>query len=162
MRIFKIITLVLLLSGCYTTNKAKRQVVKAHALKPNVTANLCKSFYPIKDSIIKETVHINGKNDTITNLVTDTVINNDTTTIYKYIYTYINRTDTVNKTHIQYKESTSKVKDLSNTIRDLEVLNVTKQSKIKELKGNRNRWRMLFFILVSLFLCKVLITKRVF
>lgn len=162
MRVFKTIVLALLLTGCYTTNKAKKQVSKAHALKPNVTAELCGSFYPVKDSITKETVHINGKNDTITNMVTDTVINNDTTTIYKYLNTYINRTDTISKTHVQYRESTSKLKDLGYKIAEINDLNSAYIQENKHLKRNRNHWRIYFFILIAMFLLKIVITKRIF
>lgn len=46
----------LLLSGCYTANRAIRQVIKAQAYHPGVVAALCGSLYPpltiAKDSIV--------------------------------------------------------------------------------------------------------------
>lgn len=160
MRIFSIV-LLLILSSCYTDRKATKQVIKAHAIKPSITANLCSSFYPVKDSIIKETKFIEGKKDTVTNLVTDTLINNDTVKIINTVYRYINRTDTVNKTHIQYRESTSKLKDLSYKLTDLKLLKSANNEKIKQLKKSRNNWRMYLILFISLYLGKIIITKRI-
>ena len=51
---------IILLSGCYTTNKAKKQVIKAHAEYPQVTAKYCSEFYPTKDSLIIRDNYIKG------------------------------------------------------------------------------------------------------
>lgn len=58
---FPIISIALLLSGCYTTNKAKKQVIKAHAEYPQVTAKYCSEFYPTKDSVIIKKELIKGE-----------------------------------------------------------------------------------------------------
>jgi DNA-directed RNA polymerase subunit L len=157
----KYLFIILLFSGCYTTNIAKKRVSKAHALKPDVTAELCSNFYPVKDSIIKETINIIGENDTIINLLTDTITKNDTTIITIYKNRYINRTDTISRTHIQYRESTSKLKDLNYKIRDLNLLNAKNEAKIKEIRKNRNSWRISLLILIGLYLVKVFINKKI-
>lgn len=159
MRLISLLILMIL-SSCYTDRKATKQVVKAHAIKPKITANLCNSFYPVKDSIVKESIFIEGKHDTITNLVTDTLINKDTTIIINNVYKYINRTDTLFKTHIQYKESTSKLRDLTYKLNDLNKLNSSNNTTIKHLKLNRNSWRYAFFIVIMLYLLKITITKK--
>ena len=161
MKIYSIVFMFLLV-GCYTTNKAKKQVIKAHALKPNVTAELCTSFYPTKDSTVKETITVKGKNDTVTNMVTDTIHDSTTNTIYLDRTKYITRVDTVHKTFIQTKESTSKVKQLSATVRNLEFSVVAQNESIKNIKSDRNKWRLYFFTLLSFYLLKVVITKKVF
>ncbi len=55
----------ILLSGCYTTKKATKQVAKAQAIHPEVVASACISYYPTKDSIVERTVYLPGKIDTI-------------------------------------------------------------------------------------------------
>lgn len=161
MKIFSLLILILL-SSCYTDKKATKQVVKAHAFKPEITANLCNSFYPVKDSIIRETNFIQGKTDTVTFLSVDTI--HDTTNGVVYLdrinYKTIRKTDTVIKTHIQYRESTSKVKDLSYKNNELSNDLTKCESVCKSLKSNRNGWRYAFLIFVVLYLLKVTITKK--
>jgi hypothetical protein len=51
----------ILLSGCYTLNKAQKQVIKAHVEYPQVTAKYCSEFYPTKDSVIIKKELAKGK-----------------------------------------------------------------------------------------------------
>lgn len=61
-----IISIALLLSGCYTAKQASKQVIKAHVTYPQITAKYCSEFYPTHDSVIikKELV----KGETITEI----------------------------------------------------------------------------------------------
>lgn len=154
--------ILILLSSCYTDKKATKQVVKAHAIKPKITANLCNSFYPIKDSIIKETNFIQGKTDTVTFLSFDTIHDTLNGVVYldRVNYKTIRKTDTVIKTHIQYKESTSKVRDLIYKNRDITNELTECKTSYNSLKSNRNGWRYAFLIFVILYLSKVTITKK--
>lgn len=158
----KVLILSLLLVGCYTTNKAKKQVVKAHALKPNVTAELCTSFYPTKDSIVKETINIPGKNDTVLSMVIDTVYDKSTNTIYLDRIKYINRVDTVFKSVFSNKQSTSKTIHLNNKINDLNELKAVNKQTISNLKESRNKWRFYMVLAIVLYFCKVYFTKKLF
>lgn len=56
-----IILIAFLLSGCYTVNKASKQVIKAHANFPQVTAEYCAAFYPPKDSVIVKRELVKGE-----------------------------------------------------------------------------------------------------
>ncbi len=158
----RILILSLLLVGCYTTNKAKKQVVKAHALKPNVTAELCTSFYPTKDSIVKETINIPGKNDTVLSMIVDTVYDSKTNTVYLDRIKYINRVDTVFKSVFSNKQSTSKTIHLNNQINDLNELNAVNKQIISNLKESRNKWRFYMVLAVVLYFVKVYFTKKLF
>ena len=158
----RILILSLLLVGCYTTNKAKKQVVKAHALKPNVTAELCTSFYPTKDSIVKETINIPGKNDTVLSMIVDTVYDSKTNTVYLDRIKYINRVDTVFKSVFSNKQSTSKTIHLNNKINDLNELNAVNKQTISNLKESRNKWRFYMVLAVILYFVKVYFTKKLF
>lgn len=161
MKLFSYILIISLLFSCYTTNKAKKQVSKAHALKPNVTAELCTSFYPTKDSIIESIKIINGKNDTLTYTVNDTVVKNDTVYIYLDRTKYINRTDTIKSTFVQYKESTSKLIHYQNQITDLNQHKTEVLTELKIVKKSRKNWMFLFFTFIGIYLGKVWITKRI-
>lgn len=56
-----IISIALLLSGCYTTNKASKQVIKAHVTYPQVTAKYCSEFYPTHDSVVIKRELVKGE-----------------------------------------------------------------------------------------------------
>ena len=56
-----IILILLLLSGCYTVNKASKQVIKAHVTYPQITAKYCSEFYPTHDSVIFTKEFIKGE-----------------------------------------------------------------------------------------------------
>lgn len=156
MKCFKYIIVILILSSCYTTNKAKKQVSKAHALKPIVTAEMCNSFYPIKDSISYKFEFIQGKNDTTFQV--DTLMNSKDSIIYINTIKYIKKTDTIREQLTSIKESTSK---------DAVILNLSEQKAIiketlRATKKSLNTWRLSFFILIALYLGKIILTKRIF
>lgn len=148
--------IILLLSSCYTTNKAKKQVSKAHALKPNVTAEMCNSFYPIKDSVSYKFEFVQGKNDTT--LQVDTVVNSKDSIIYINTIRYVTKTDTIREQSTSIKESTSKDAIISN----LKELNAVTNERLRSTKNSRNVWRLSFFILITLYLGKIILTKRIF
>lgn len=155
MKIFSVI-LILLLTSCYTNNKAKKQVSKAHALKPNVTAEMCNSFYPIKDSVSYKFEFVQGKNDTT--LQVDTIKDVKDSIIYINTIRYINKTDTIREQSTSIKESTSKDAIISN----LKELNSVTNERLKATKNSLNTWRISFFILIALYLFKVWMTKKIF
>ncbi len=88
--------LIVLLSSCYSANKALKQTLKAQALYPEVLANACNNIYNRPDSIYTHELVIKG--DTI--LLLDTVVNYDTINNIKhaYIHRTIHTTDTIVKT----------------------------------------------------------------
>lgn len=150
----RILIVLMLLSSCYTTNKAKQQVSKAHALKPEVTAELCGSFYPIKDSISYKFEFIQGKSDTLIEF--DTVVNSNDSIIYINTIRYINKTDTIREQSTSIKESTSK----DGVITNLKELNAITNERLKSTKQSRNIWRFWLFMVIGLYLGKILITNK--
>jgi hypothetical protein len=60
---YLVLIILLFFCGCYSERKAKSQFAKAAIAYPKLPAEYCAIIYPIKDSIIKDTV-----------LTTDTVL----------------------------------------------------------------------------------------
>lgn len=55
-RKIKYLFLILILTGCYSERKAKDQFSKAVVAYPKLPAEYCSTTFPVKDSIIKDTV----------------------------------------------------------------------------------------------------------
>lgn len=93
MRIYFLLLALILLSSCYTANKATRQVWKAQGLHPQVVAKACSSLYAAPDSVFANEVLLKG--DTI--IIADTFLQTDTisNTIYKYVNSTAHTTDTL-------------------------------------------------------------------
>lgn len=123
-----------MLSGCYTPNKAARQIVKAQVVHPELMREACASFYPNNDSThILETI-IAG--DTI--VFTDTIQQYHTDTVNQLSYRYITKTlavrDTLTRT--VYQQVVNKAKELH-----LEGVVATLQTKEASLTTtNRYLW----------------------
>lgn len=77
----KYLLLILILTGCYSERKAKNQFAKAAIAYPKIPAEYCGNAFPVKDSLITDTLRtsdtilIQGgiKEDTIIVKVNDTV-----------------------------------------------------------------------------------------
>lgn len=76
--------LILLLIGCYTERKAKNQFSKAVVAYPKIPADYCADEFPVKDSLITDTLRTT---DTlyVDPLPNDTVLIQDFDTVRIYI-----------------------------------------------------------------------------
>lgn len=127
--------LIIAFAGCYTPKVATKQVYKAYAKQPAVTADFCNTIYPI----VSNTQYIRGKDSIITKWQTvdcDSVIKYDTVKGADHIVNVpcdcpSPRVDTVVKT----VESTAKLaaKDI-----ELNAANDTIAQKEKSLKTAHN------------------------
>lgn len=103
------------------------------------------------DSVVVE------RTDTVTNVVT--VKDSDTVTIYKHIY----NTRTVEKTDTVFEKINNRESEiaLSNIIKDNDKVISDCRVREAEIKGERNEWRLRFYILSAIFVLLVfLIFKK--
>lgn len=104
--IMKYLLLILLLSSCYSERKAKNQFSKAAIAYPKIPAEFCADEFPVKDSVIKDTVittdtlYIEGLADTVMIQDFDTVRITITKTLpAKVITNTVHIRDTIIKTN---------------------------------------------------------------
>lgn len=127
--------IILLLTGCYTERKAKEQFSKAAVAYPAIPAAYCATEFPVKDSVIKDTLLTTDTIFIQGGITEDTVIINDTVRITviktlpgKVITNTIHITDTI------IRENTAAIKsceiDKSKTI-DLLVKKTSEADKYK-------------------------------
>jgi hypothetical protein len=97
----------ILLAGCYSEKKAVRQVGKAQAYYPSVTADFCARTHPIAEFIRDSFIYLQGEPE----LIIDTMTKSDTVEHYvtRYITKTVKVTDTVYKSRENAKESTAKL-----------------------------------------------------
>lgn len=134
-RIIIIITLAMMLVGCYTQKKARRQVVKAQAVHPYVVSSLCGDLYPpltlIKDSVI----HKKGEtliSDTLFMTVDcDTVFNEvSKTKLVKVPCPHaVLRTDTIFITKERQVVNTAEIETLNKKLSDLNIESAKRETR---------------------------------
>ena len=111
-------TLLILLSSCYSHKKALRQVIKADVSYPDVVSGYCGSKFPPKVSTNTITKTIQGKDNTDTFTVYDTLIDLQTKYInhYRVDTVIVHQTDTVvNSAEVEHWKAmyANKTKELS-------------------------------------------------
>ena len=155
--------MMLVFTSCYTDKKARKSIIKAHANKPQITANLCSEFYPVKDSIVIEEKIIKGDNDTLFMFSTDTFIDTVTNirTIDNKIYKTIYRTDTVYKSIFKTKESNSKISRLNHQLKECDINKNLYLNRLKDSNKSKRNWLFISLTLMCLYITKVLITKKI-
>lgn len=170
-----IITAALLISGCYTQSKAKKQFLKVHANHPIVSAKYCSEFYPTRDSTIIKSEYIAG--DTIittewkaidcdslikikntlqnaenkgSNGKRDETIYNRKGTNTFYIPTHSSsKTDTLREYKEVIRENTAKISFLTLDNEQLSKSNAVLTSKLDDETKRKNRWRTIAFIAIG-------------
>lgn len=158
------LALILLLSSCVATKQVetknhtytlKGKEVKSFnrsdkAYRLNQQGSRVFSLYqfPAKDSVIEKTEYVKGSTDTVTiiDIVVDTINKVET----KYIYKYINKTDTVFKNKIVIEQD----------MREIGAL-MTENSTIKEnvLKAENKAsfWRKIAYVSIGLLLAAIIV-----
>jgi hypothetical protein len=88
-----IISFLAMIIGCYSENKALKQVARAHIKYPSSIAGYCSLAYPSIDASIDSVAYIPGNPVTIN----DTIYIHDTASerLIKYIKQYRTRIDTI-------------------------------------------------------------------
>lgn len=159
--------LILLFCGCFSERKANKQFAKAVVAFPKIGAEFCANEFPVKDSIIKDTVLTT---DTILiqgGVIEDTVIVNDTVriTIVKTLPAKV-ITNTVHIRDTIIRENTAALKsceiDKSKTI-DLLVKKTDEANKYKGQARTRGwwLWGLIAFLILVIGLNVYLRTKKI-
>jgi hypothetical protein len=88
-----VLSFLSMIIGCYSENKALRQIEKAHVKYPSYVAKYCSAAYPAIDATIDSFSYLLG--DPM--VINDTLYVHDTTAnqIIKYIKQYHTRIDTI-------------------------------------------------------------------
>lgn len=152
----KYLLLLILLCGCYTERKAKEQFSKAAIAYPKIPAEFCANEFPVKDSIITDTLlttdtlYVEGLSDTIMIQDFDTVRITITKTLPAKIIT--------NTVHIRdtiIRENTAALKsceiDKSKTI----DLLVKKTAEADKYKGQAKKRGWIMWGLIALLIAYV-------
>lgn len=116
----KYLLLILILAGCYSERKAKEQFSKAAIAYPKLPADYCAITYPVKDSVITDTL---TTTDTlyVDPLPADTVMIQDFDTIRIYI------------------TKTQPAKIITNTIRIRDTIYQTNTAALKSCELDNSR-----------------------
>lgn len=134
-----IILPIVILSGCYSANKAGKQMAKAYAFHPAVAADNCGLWFPIKEKEVTKVEYKQGKTDTINNYVIvdcDTVTNTVTKVVKVKCPPSTHTVDTFIKEVVLVKENTANL--MAKTV---ELDQCTKDSIKAENQGkNRGLW----------------------
>lgn len=162
----KIIIPILLLSSCYTAKKANKQIAQAQAQYPEVVRGACVNYYPSKDSISELTKYIQGRTDTIIEMVENVVIDSvqvhDTIKGEIKIVTkerivkvpvikYLRKTDTLTKTKIISYENTAVIDQLNDKIDSISEVVITSKERLKIAKKRINSLTYICIILAASF-----------
>lgn len=131
-----VITVLMMVAGCYTQQRARKQIIKAEAHYPELLSGLCGDLYPpiewVNDSFIYlpgiPIINIDTAYDTVHNIV------------FKYINRYITRRDTLYKT------------------RNVQVVNRAAQTALQHekerlsvtLAGKKKEVQILYWVAVAL------------
>lgn len=128
----------MMFAGCYSENKAHRQLFKVHSKYPQVITKHCADMFPEQSFSVDSVVYIQG--DVVT--VLDTVFISDTTAkvITKNIVQYKNRTDTVFR--LRNIQTINKAKEL--------LLYAENQKKTIQLAKEQKENNILFWVVVVL------------
>lgn len=127
---------VLLLSSCYTSKVAKKQVIKAQTNHPAIVASACALYYPPKDSQVINTQYIQGATDTFLQYVEiECPATNDTTPgavqkIKVPCPPSTHRVDTFFDHQYHYQENTAEVESLRSRILDYEAGTASLETKL--------------------------------
>jgi hypothetical protein len=151
LKVYRILVAVFLLGGCYTQNKAVKQVNKALGSYPQIVAKIALDSFPC--NVIKSDTTISVSNYDTTLLVEcpvrDTVLNHDTVKLYvKLPY----KTKTVYITN--FLESTAKLTIMKSSLDSLTKVTTCIKKSAEDLTskvGRKNKviyW--LIFVLVGL------------
>jgi PBP1b-binding outer membrane lipoprotein LpoB len=151
LRVYSLIVAAFLLGGCYTQNKAVKQVNKALGSYPEIVARIALDSFPC--NVIKSDTTISVSNYDTTLLVEcpvrDTVLNHDTVKLYvKLPY----KTKTVYIT--KFLESTAKLTIMKSSLDSLTKVTTCIKKSAEDLTskvGRKNKviyW--LIFVLVGL------------
>lgn len=140
--------LAVLLSSCYTSRVARKQVIKAQTNHPDIVASACALYYPPKDSQVISTQYIQGATDTLLQYVEVECPNlHDTIPgpvqkIKVPCPPSTHRVDTFIDHQYHYQENTAEVESLRSRILDyeagtasLETQVSTKEKTIRYLGG---------------------------
>lgn len=128
--------LAVLLSSCYTSRVARKQVIKAQTNHPEIVASACALWYPPKDSQVISTQYIQGATDTLLQYVEiECPSIHDTTPgavqkIKVPCPPSTHRVDTFVDHQYHYQENTAEVESLSSRIRDYEYGKATLETKL--------------------------------
>lgn len=145
--------LCLALASCYTENKARNQFSKAAIAYPKLPADYCAITYPVKDSLITDTLlttdtlYIEGQDLTDTVTVNDTVRITITKTLRgKIITNTIRIVDTV------YRENTAAVAACRIDNSKLTSLLISVTADRDKYKSQANKrgwmfWGLLFLVI---------------
>lgn len=143
-----VLSLVVVLSGCYTERKAKSQFGKAVAAYPLIAPEYCAVTFPIKEIVIQGKDSVITKTDTLWgddgNVFRDTLYSHDTVRIYtthqlpgRIVNNTFIRTDTI------YKENTAALAASNIALRDAVTHLTGEQVKSEERRKDRNKWRLI-------------------
>lgn len=147
----KYIFILVLLASCYSERKARDQFSKAAVAYPKIPADYCANQFPVKDSLITDTLlttdtlYIEGRDSIITERINDTVRITVTKTLPAKIIT--------NTVHIRdtiYQTNTAALKscEIDKSI----LINLTsKQAEdINKYKGIARKRGVMFWGLLAL------------
>ncbi len=89
-----VITMLMMVTGCYTQQHARRQIIKAEAHYPEILSGICGDLYPPIEWVNDSFIYLPG----IPVVNTDTAYDTVRSIVFKYINRYITRRDTIYKT----------------------------------------------------------------
>lgn len=147
----KYLLLILIFCGCYSERAAKKQFAKAAIAYPKIPADYCANEFPVKDSLITDTVLTTDTIFIQGGVFEDTVILNDTVriTVVKTLPAKI-ITNTVHIRDTIIRENTAALKsceiDKSKTI----GLLVKKTDEADKYKGQAKKRGFIMWGLIAL------------
>jgi len=142
------------LASCYTENKARQQFSKAAIAYPKLPADYCATTYPVKDSIIRDTLLTTDTLVTPGQDLTDTITINDTVriTVTKTLPAKI-ITNTVRIRDTIYQTNTAEVSacKIDNSRLTALLVSVTADRDKYKAKANKRGWMFwgLIFLVIG-------------
>lgn len=147
---YKLLAIVLLFCSCNAVKKA----VKTFDDNPPAAALYCADRFPVRDTVIK------GDTVTTTDTVTNMLFFSDTTKVLDTIRITITKPVTITRTRTVIdtivRENTARVAVMQNQVaachetvgkRDAEITKL--KADYNSMKGKRDRWRWLFWLMVG-------------
>lgn len=143
-----ILLIMVLLTSCYNTKLAQRQVIKAQVNYPEVVAKHCASIYPPRIDTFERIEIKEGK---VVTEVDTVVVDCDTVLIEKYkdrvvkVPIQVNkyRVDTILKEVVRNAENTARIKEImginEKQLREKELVIIGKDKEIKDISKKLNK-----------------------
>lgn len=149
---------LLFLSACYPSKRAAKEVVKAHAIYPEVTAKFCAEFFPVKETEKTTIEYRPGQTiyQTDTTFVDCDTPENKGKKSVPVIYSYEKgRIDTFFSITVKEVENTAKITMLNNEVNNLQASN-------DDYKRQKKRWQNISFIFIALSIVEALLIYTIF